>query len=72
MLKFKKQDARNRQLYGGKQITISLKFQKSDAAVLYSILLHSALLYTALLFCILYSTLLYSTLPFRIGPALLP
>ena len=72
MLKFKKQDARNRQLYAGKQITISLKFQKSDAAVLYSILLHSALLYTALLFCIFYSTLLYSIIPFRIGPALLP
>ena len=72
MLKCKKQDARNRQLYGGKHITISLKFQKSDAAVLYSILLHSPLLYTALLFCIFYSTLLYSILPFRIGPALLP
>ena len=72
MLKFKKQDARNRQLYAGKQITIILKFQKSDAAVLYSTLLHSALLYTTLLFSILYSTLLYSTLPFRIGPALLP
>ena len=72
MLKFKKQDARNRQQYGGKQISISLKFQKSDAAVLYTILLHCDLLYTALLFCILYSILLYSTLHFLIGPALLP
>ena len=72
MLEVKKQDARNRQLYGGKQITISLKFQKSDAAVLYSTLLYSALLYTTVLFSILYSSLLFSTLLFRIGPALLP
>ena len=72
MLKFQKKDALNRQVDRGKQTAIILKFQKSDAALLYSTLLSSALLYSTLLFSILYSTLLYSTLHFRIGPALLP
>ena len=56
----------------GRQSDIILKFQKSDAALLYATLFYSVLLYSILLFSIFYSSLLYSTLPFRIGPALLP